>query len=119
MKTKQINRSSTIKKVCSPHKQNNTLTCFSKESLLRMIKYYNAKASTEKNKVFPGVSMNKIKEKPRNELWKALHNKFKDSCNDERCWKDTYFSNKVFFVFSYYVLSDISLISLWYFLVVS
>ena len=92
MKTKKINRSSIVKKVCSPHKQNNTLTCFSKESLLRMIKYYNTKASTEKDKVFPGVSMNKIKEKPRNELWKALHNRFKDSCNDERCWKDTYFS---------------------------
>lgn len=80
-----------IKKVCAPHKEDDTISCFDKETLISMIKNYNKKNKSEK--IFGKLSLSELKKKSRRELWIALHNAFKGNCDDERCWKDTYFNN--------------------------
>ena len=89
-KTKKRSRTKIIKKVCAPHKEDDPISCFDKDTLINMITNYNEKT---KDNIFPNLSQKQLKNKNRRELWNAIHNKFKARCNDERCWKDTYFKN--------------------------
>lgn len=80
-----------VKKVCAPHKEMDSVSCFDKDTLLNMIKKYNKQH--KKNKILPNVLVRDLKNKSRTELWNALNNKFREKCKDERCWKDTYFQS--------------------------
>ena len=80
-----------IKKVCAPHKEDDSVSCFDKDTLINMIKNHNKK--NKGNKILGNVGLRELKKKSRRELWNALHKAFKENCNDERCWRDTYFKN--------------------------
>ena len=89
-KTKKRVRQRQIKDVCAPHKENDTVTCFDKDTLIEMIKKYN---KNHKKKIFPRMTLKELKKKTRKQLWDGLNEKFREACNDERCWRDTYFKN--------------------------
>lgn len=65
---------------CSPKKNNESFTCFSKPSLEKMINAYNTKLE-EKNKI-------KIQGKSKKQLWSSLREKLSNNCNTEWCWID-------------------------------
>ena len=75
MKTKKID-----KKKCSPKNSSNKYSCFSKESLINMIKAWNKYYKNDKIKY---NSNNSVKL-----LWKKLDDKFKNVCNNEYCWME-------------------------------
>jgi hypothetical protein len=72
-------------KLCSP-KNNNNFTCFTKNSLIKMLKswndfYQNDKINySERDKLF--------------NLWTKLDNKLKNICTDEYCWTKQKFINR-------------------------
>ena len=83
-------RKNLSKKICAPHRQEESMTCFSKDNLLKLI-FAIDKQKTE-NKIFPNTTKRVIKKMSRPELWKALRSNLKGNCSNERCWKDTYLS---------------------------
>lgn len=89
-KTKKRNRNKVIKSVCAPHKQNDTISCFDKKTLINMIEKFN---KNRKDKILPNYSTKQLEKKSRRELWNSLYSRFREKCNDERCWRDTYFKN--------------------------
>lgn len=89
-KTKKKTRQTKIKEVCAIHKEDDTISCFDKNTLLEMIKKYN---KNHKAKIFPRVTLKELKGKTRKQLWNGINEKFRETCSDERCWRDTYFKN--------------------------
>ena len=67
---------------CSPHKQNKTFTCFSKDSLIKMCKAFNKQH--KKNKI-------SIQHKSKKQLWLQLRDKLSKKCKQEWCWVDQNF----------------------------
>ena len=71
------------KKYCSPKKENNSYTCFTKKALLSIVDEWNTKYP--KDKINNKLSLN------RNQLWSVLNNKMRGKCSDELCWVNTEF----------------------------
>ena len=73
---------------CSPKKENNNYTCFTREALLSMVNDWNTKHPQDiiKNQ----SALNK------KQLWNNLNNRMRIKCNDEKCWVNTEFKdNKI------------------------
>lgn len=66
------------KNKCSPKNISNKYTCFSKESLITMIKAWNKYYKNDKIKYNKNNSV-KV-------LWKKLDSKFSNVCSNEHCW---------------------------------
>jgi len=82
-----------MNKYCSPKTQNNTLTCFSKESL--------SKIATELNKIHhTKINTNNIKsESDLHKMWKDILNvinkNYENKCKEEHCWLNLNFSKNI------------------------
>ena len=68
---------------CSPDKNSEKITCYSKEDLLLLITAYNNKQSKE--------YQIKYKNKNKNQLAKELHKRLKSDCDKEWCWLEQNF----------------------------
>lgn len=59
-------------KHCAPHIKNNSITCYSKDSLIKISKSLDLK----------------YKGKTKNMLWKNIKSKLQTKCNNEICWSN-------------------------------
>ncbi len=80
------NSNKKILKYCSPSKEKNTFTCFSKRALKKIANKWNK--SYKKNKII--FDDNTSKEK----LWNGINNKLKKQCTHEYCWTKQKFIKK-------------------------
>ena len=72
---------------CSPRNNSETLTCFSRPSLKRIIKYWN-EGNTKNLIVYS-------KDESRDTLWYKINEKLKAICDNEYCWlKQPFISNR-------------------------
>lgn len=80
-------RGKITKKVCAPKRQNDSISCFSKQELLELIVLFNNKIGNNKvsNRIFPNKTKDEIQQKSRKQLYKALETKFTSKCKNERC----------------------------------
>lgn len=62
---------------CSPKKESNKLTCFTKNNLINLIKNYNK--NNNNNKII-------ISSKNKKDLWNELNIKLSSNCKNEWCW---------------------------------
>jgi Ulp1 family protease len=76
---------------CAPKIDNKGYTCFPKESLQKIAKYYNESQQESTQKI------KNIKNKTKKSLWLDIRNQLSNKCNKEWCWIDQDFidnSNK-------------------------
>ena len=66
------------KTYCSPKTRNNKYSCFSKNSLLKIIKEWNKQSDAQKIKFYEKESVPK--------LWNKINHKLNDKCHGEWCW---------------------------------
>ena len=72
---------------CSPRKNNETFTCFTRPSLKRIIRYWN-----ESN---PHDAIDYIESETRFQLWSKINQKLAKICDNEYCWlEQPFISNK-------------------------
>ena len=71
------NRTKFKKRYCSP-KNDNSFTCFTKKSIIKMLKSWNDYYSNDKIEFREYDKLHT--------LWSLLDNKLKNICNDEFCW---------------------------------
>jgi len=96
LKNKKNKKNKMTKKICAPHVQNDPISCFSRKSLLEMIKMYNEKTNNSSQKIFKNISPENLEKKTRKQLHQALEEKMKSSCNDEQCWVNNVLKTKQF-----------------------
>ena len=82
-----------MNKYCSPKSKNNTVTCFSKDSLLKIAKELNKIHNTK-------IYTNNIEsEHDLHKLWKnildVINKKYENKCKQEHCWLNLNFSKKI------------------------
>jgi hypothetical protein len=70
---------------CSPRKGMETITCFSKPSLKRIIRYWNESTSSD-TIIFS-------EKDSRGQLWNKINRKLKKNCDNEYCWLEQTFIN--------------------------
>lgn len=83
---------------CAPHANGDRVSCYNKESLIKIAKAYNQKAKSKKQSK-PSKSLKshkskiiKYKGKDKKALWKDIRNNLSEKCgNNEVCWLDTTF----------------------------
>lgn len=72
---------------CSPRKNKETVTCFSKPSLKRIIKYW--------NDYYPNDKIEIATFDTKHDLWKKINTKLARMCDNEYCWlSQPFISNK-------------------------
>jgi len=69
---------------CSPNREDQKLTCFSKESLIKIAKAYN---ESHEDKI--KIKDNKVK------LWYSIREKMSNKCKEEVCWIDQNFVKSI------------------------
>ena len=76
------------KEYCSPNNKDNSFTCFSNKSLIKLAKQYNLNNNDKIN-----IPKSLDKEQARKQLWKDIDNKTKkyvdNNCNGDHCLLDT------------------------------
>lgn len=70
---------------CAPDKEGKGVTCFNKDSLLKIARAYNQNHS---NKI-------KLSNRRKDDLWLDIKSKLSSECNNEWCWLDQDFIKKV------------------------
>ena len=69
---------------CSPsHNKQSSYTCYTKDELIRIAKYYNDQSHNNKSSQITKI---KIKGRSKQQLWKDLYKTFGNRCNEEACW---------------------------------
>lgn len=80
---------------CAPHVDSDNISCYNKESLVKIAKAYNQKAKKSKSKKTKSESKPstiKYTGKSKKTLWKNIRNNLSQKCgNNEVCWLDTDF----------------------------
>ena len=76
------------KKICAPETED-SFTCFTKKSLLNIIKYW--------NKYYKDNTILFNNNNTKKELWSKLNKKLQNTCDNEYCWTNQQFlkSNSV------------------------
>ncbi len=74
-----------MSKRCAPNRENNRLSCYTKQNLEDIAKSY--------NKTCPSSKKIKIKNKTKTELWNVIRKSLSDRCNTEICWAQQPFLN--------------------------
>lgn len=74
-----------MSKWCSPNREGNKLSCYTKKNLENIVKSY--------NKICPPNKRIKINNKTKTQLWNALEKALSDRCNNEICWAKQSFVN--------------------------
>ena len=71
---------------CAPDKEHHRISCFTKQSLVKIAKSY--------NKSIPGTKKIKIANQNKKQLWGGIRDKLSRNCNTEWCWIDQEFVKK-------------------------
>lgn len=76
---------------CAPHVDGDNISCYNKESLVKIARAYNQKAKKDK-KIKSKPSTIRYTGKSKKTLWQNIRNNLSQECgNNEVCWLDTTF----------------------------
>ena len=71
---------------CAPDKENQKISCFTKNSLIKIAKSY--------NETFKGTKKIPVSNRTKKQLWNGIREKLSSKCSTEWCWIDQDFVKK-------------------------